>query len=184
MPFHFERLEIPDVVLVTPKRYEDARGHFEETFRESAFAEAGIDVSFVQDNLARSGKGVLRGLHFQAPPTPQGKLVGVTNGTIFDVAVDLRVGSPTFGRWVGRTLDDEAGRLLWVPEGFAHGYVVLSDSAHVSYRVTAEYAPDLDGGVRWDDPTLAVEWPISDPILSERDRALPLMEDFRSPFAA
>ena len=182
MSFHFERLEIPDVVLVRPTRHRDLRGHFSETYRSSAFARAGIDVVFVQDNVARSAKRVLRGLHFQAPPAAQGKLVGVATGAVFDVAVDLRAGQSTYGGWVGRTLDDEAGEMLWIPAGFAHGYVVVSDVADVVYRVTAEYDPALDGGVRWDDPTLGIEWPIADPVLSDRDRGLPLLEGFVSPF--
>jgi len=181
MSFAFERLEIPDVILVRPTRLGDTRGFFAETFRASAFAAAGIPGAFVQDNLARSGPRVLRGLHFQAPPHPQGKLIQVVRGAVYDVAVDLRRASPTFGRWVGRELSDAEGALLWVPPGFAHGYVVLSDGADFAYKVTAEYRAELDRGVRWDDPTIGVVWPVSEPVLSQRDRALPLLRDLDPP---
>ena len=182
MSFEFEPLEIPDVVLVRPTRHQDARGSFTETYRRSAFERAGIAADFVQDNLAGSAGGVLRGLHYQLPPAAQGKLVGVVRGRIFDVAVDLRAGGPTYACWVGRALDAEAGALLWIPPGFAHGYVVLSDWADVSYKVTAEYAPDLERGVRWDDLTIGIEWPVRDPVLSDRDRALPVLAAAESPF--
>ena len=182
MSFAFRSLEIPDVVLVSPTRRGDARGFFAETYRASEFAEAGITTPFVQDNLARSGPRVLRGLHYQLPPVPQGKLVQVLRGRIFDVAVDLRRGSPTFGRWVGHELGEEAGELLWIPPGFAHGYAVLSDGVDLAYKVTTEYQADLDRGVRWDDPTLGVAWPFGDPVLSDRDRTLPLLADIGTPF--
>lgn len=184
MSFDFESLAIPDVVIVRSTRYPDPRGWFAETYRRSAFERAGIDAQFVQDNLARSSRGVLRGLHYQLPPVPQGKLVGVVSGRIFDVAVDLRAGSATYGTWVGRTLDADSGELIWIPPGFAHGYLVLSDSAAVSYKTTAEYAPDLNRGVRWDDPDIGVEWPIADPVLSERDRVLPPLATADNPFRA
>jgi dTDP-4-dehydrorhamnose 3,5-epimerase len=176
MSFHFERLDIPDVVLVRVSRHADARGFFQETYRRSAFAAAGIPDEFAQDNLARSTRGVLRGLHYQLPPAAQGKLVGVSSGRIWDVAVDLRRGSPTFARWAGCTLDADAGELLWIPPGFAHGYVALSDVADVTYKVTVEYAPELDRGIRWDDPGIGIDWPVREPILSEKDRRLPPLE--------
>jgi len=184
MKFDFQPLEIPDVVLVRPTRYGDERGFFQESYRESAFAAAGIVARFVQDNVARSTRHVLRGLHYQIPPAAQGKLVGATSGRIFDVVVDLRVGAPTFGRWVGTELEAGSGELLWVPAGFAHGYVVLSDTADVHYKVTAEYRPDLDRGVRWDDPTIGVRWPVSDPIVSAKDRDQPSLEACDNPFRA
>ena len=177
MSFDFEPLDIPEVVLVTPKRHRDARGWFMETYRQGAFVEAGIDLPFVQDNLVRSVAGVLRGMHFQMAPSAQGKLVGVTDGVIFDVAVDLRLEAPTHGRWVGRELDGESGCSLWIPPGFAHGYVVLSETAYVSYKVTAEYDPGLDRGFRWDDPDVAIDWPVSDPVLSDRDPRLPMLRE-------
>lgn len=184
MAFSFEPLEIPDVVLVRTSRYEDERGYFEERYRESAFVEAGVAARFVQDNASRSMRGVLRGLHYQIPPAAQGKLVGVTRGRVFDVAVDLRVGGATYGRWVGRELSAESGELLWIPPGFAHGYVVLSDAADVAYKVTAEYASDLDRGIRWDDPELAIAWPVADPLVSPKDRAQPMLAAAENPFRA
>jgi dTDP-4-dehydrorhamnose 3,5-epimerase len=176
MSFRFEPLAIPEVILVRPTRHVDQRGYFEETYRRSAFAEAGIVADFVQDNFAHSSRNVLRGLHYQVPPAAQAKLVGVGSGRIFDVAVDLRADSPTLGRWVGCALDGEERACLWVPEGFAHGYVVLSDTAEVAYKVTAEYAPHLDRGVRWDDPAIGIDWPVRNPIVSAKDRAQPTLE--------
>lgn len=182
MSFTFEPLEIPDVVLVRTNRHRDDRGHFEERYRESAFVEAGIDARFVQDNASRSTHGVLRGLHYQAPPAAQGKLVSVTRGRVFDVAVDLRVGGAAYGRWVGRELDGDSGELLWIPTGFAHGYVVISDVADVTYKVTAEYAPALDRGIRWDDPEIGIAWPVAEPLVSPKDREQPTLADAGSPF--
>ena len=182
MEFTFEPLAIPDVVLARPSRYVDERGFFQESYRESAFAEAGLEAHFVQDNLARSTRGVLRGLHFSIPPAAQAKLVGTMSGRIFDVAVDLRVGSPTYAKWVGATLDADSGELLWIPQGFAHGYVVLSDVADVYYKCTEEYRPELDRGVMWNDPTIGVEWPVTDPTVSAKDREQPSLEDCDNPF--
>jgi len=182
MSFRFEPLAIADVILVRPTRHVDQRGYFEETYRRSAFADAGIVADFVQDNFARSARNVLRGLHYQLPPAAQAKLVGVASGRIFDVAVDLRADSPTFGRWVGHTLDAEERAFLWIPEGFAHGYVVLSDVADVIYKVTAEYVAHLDRGVRWDDPAIGIEWPVRDPIVSAKDRAQPTLETAEKAF--
>jgi dTDP-4-dehydrorhamnose 3,5-epimerase len=182
MPFDFKPLSIPGVVLVRPTWHVDARGSFAETYRRSVFERAGIEVPFVQDNLARSARGVLRGLHYQLPPSAQGKLVGVVAGRIFDVAVDLRVGGATYGRWVARTLDAESAELIWIPPGFAHGYCVLSDSADVSYKTTAEYVPELNRGVQWNDPAIGIRWPVTDPILSDRDRSLPPLATADNPF--
>lgn len=174
MSFRFEPLELSEVVRVAQTRRSDPRGAFTETWRRSAFADAGLPAEFVQDNWVRSSGGVLRGLHYQLPPQAQGKLVQVLRGAIWDVAVDVRRGSATFGRWVAVTLDADAGA-LWIPPGFAHGYAVLGDGADVLYKVTAEYAPTLDRGVRWDDPTLGIRWPVADPVLSDRDRGLPFL---------
>lgn len=182
MAFSFDPLEIPDVVAVRPDRFDDERGYFKEIFRAEDFARAGLPTSFVQDNLTRSSRGVLRGLHYQLPPGEQGKLVGVVRGRIFDVAVDLRLDSPSYGDWVGRTLDDEAGELLWVPPGFAHGYCVLSDSADVTYKVTHGYEPRLNRGLAWDDPSVGVEWPVSEPVLSAADRGQPSLEACENTF--
>jgi dTDP-4-dehydrorhamnose 3,5-epimerase len=182
MSFRFVALELPGVVLVEETRRGDARGFFAETFKESAFRDGGIPGPFVQDNHARSSRGVLRGLHYQLPPRAQGKLVRVVRGEVFDVAVDLRRGSPTFGRWTGVRLSEDEGRMLWIPPGFAHGYVVMSESADFTYKVTAEYDGALERGVRWDDPAIGVEWPLDAPLLSDRDRAQPALADADNPF--
>lgn len=174
----FERLSIPDVILITPKRHGDARGFFSETFRADAFAEAGIAGPFVQDNHAYSQqRGILRGLHFQKPPAAQAKLVRCTQGAIFDVAVDIRQRSPTFGRHVGAELSGENGAQLYVPEGFAHGYLTLTPDCHVQYKTSAYYAPETEGGVAWNDPKLGINWPLNgiDVILSDKDKTLPIL---------
>jgi dTDP-4-dehydrorhamnose 3,5-epimerase len=168
---NFTATAIPDVMLVTPEAHADGRGFFMETYRADAFAQAGIHVTFVQDNHSRSAQGVLRGLHYQIR-SPQGKLVRVVSGEVFDVAVDLRSSSPTFGRWVGEHLSDDNIRMLWIPPGFAHGFYVLSDRAEVIYKVTDYYAPEWDRTLIWDDPRLAIQWPLVDgkpPTLSSKD---------------
>ena len=170
---------IPDVLLIEPQVFGDARGFFMETWHERRFAEAGLDLHFVQDNHSRSVRGTLRGLHYQLRQ-PQGKLVRVVAGEVFDVAVDLRRGSPTFGRWAGEVLSAQDHRMLWVPPGFAHGFLVLSDSADLLYKCTDFYAPEHDRGIRWDDPDLAVAWPLEPgvrPLLSGKDAAAPLFRD-------
>jgi dTDP-4-dehydrorhamnose 3,5-epimerase len=177
MSFTFQPLSIPDVVLVRPIRHGDSRGFFSETYRRSAFSEAGIDATFVQDNLARSGAGVLRGLHYQLPPKAQGKLIQAIRGSLFDVAVDLRRDSRSYGGWVGCDLSERRGEMLWIPPGFAHGYLALGDGAYVSYKVTAEYDAALDRGIRWNDPSLGIAWPLTVPVLSDKDRVLPLLEE-------
>ena len=182
MSFTFERLSIRDVIAIRPERHLDDRGFFKETFRHETFAEAGIDASFVQDNLTRSVRGVLRGLHYQLPPAAQGKLVGVVRGRIYDVAVDLRRGGPTFGKWVARTLDVDTGEMLWIPPGFAHGYCILSETADVFYKVTDYFAPDLSRGIRWDDPGLGIPWPVSSPVLSDADRRQPTFDRCENSF--
>ena len=182
MSFTFTPLELPGVVLIEETRRGDARGFFAETYREAPFRAAGIPGPFVQDNHARSSRGVLRGLHYQLPPRAQGKLVRIVTGEVFDVAVDLRKGSPTFGRWAGVRLSGDAGRMLWLPPGFAHGYVVLSESADFTYKVTAEYDAALDRGIRWNDPAIGIEWPIDAAVISEKDRGLPLLAEADNPF--
>ena len=174
----FERLSIPDVIFVTPKRHGDARGFFSETYRAAAFADAGITGPFVQDNHAYSQQpGILRGLHFQKPPVAQAKLVRCTQGAIYDVAVDIRQNSPTFGRHVGAELSAENGAQLYVPEGFAHGYLTLTPDCHVQYKTSAYYAPETEGGIAWDDPKLGINWPTDgiDVILSDKDKSLPTL---------
>ena len=182
MPFNFDRLDIPEVIRITPTRHGDRRGFFSETYRASTFERAGIRDVFLQDNHARSSKGVLRGLHYQAPPRAQAKLVRVIQGEVFDVAVDLRVGSPTFGHWVGGVLSSEDGAILYIPEGFAHGYQCLSENSELVYKVSCEFDARLDGGIAWNDDTVGIPWPLEDPTLSERDRALPSLARSASPF--
>ena len=182
MGFTFHPLRIRDVVLVRPERHLDDRGFFKELYRQDAFHSGGIDAVFVQVNVTRSVHGVLRGLHYQLPPAPQGKLVAVTRGSIFDVAVDLRVGGPTYGKWVAHTLDVETGDMLWIPPGFAHGYCVLSETADVLYKVTDTYHPELSRGIQWNDPTLGIQWPVEEPILSDADKAQPSFERAENTF--
>lgn len=163
---------IPDVLIIEPKVFGDARGFFYESFNQKAFNEAtGLSLNFVQDNHSRSGKGVLRGLHYQIEQ-PQGKLVRVVRGAVFDVAVDIRKASPTFGQWVGIELSEDNHKQLWVPPGFAHGFLVLSDSADFLYKTTDYYAPQHERSLLWNDPSVAVEWPISgNPQLAAKDAA-------------
>ncbi len=177
---HVRPTAIPDVLVLEPKVFGDARGFFFESFNQRGFeAAAGRRVEFVQDNHSLSARGVLRGLHYQQP-NPQGKLVRVVRGEVWDVAVDLRRTSPTFGRWVGETLSAENKRQLWIPEGFAHGFVVTSDQAEFLYKTTDYYAPEWERGIRWDDPALAIRWPLQgEPTLSAKDAGLPLLANSR-----
>lgn len=177
MPFIFETLGLPGVVLVTPRVFGDARGFFVETYKRSEFAGAGITEYFVQDNCSRSSKHVLRGLHYQKSPAAQGKLVRCLSGRIFDVAVDIRRGSPTYARWVGVELSGENRQMLYIPPAFAHGFVVLDEMAEIMYKCTQEYSPENDRGILWSDPEIGIEWAVADPILSEKDRALPLLKE-------
>lgn len=177
MPFDFERLEIPDVVLVKPRVFPDDRGFFLEAFKKSAFAENGIDVTFVQDNHSGSTQGVLRGLHYQLPPFAQGKLVRCIRGAIYDVAVDIRRDSPTLGKWVKAVLSAENKHMLYIPPGFAHGFYVTTDVAESVYKVTSEYSPDHERGIIWNDPAIGLEWPPGEKILSEKDQHYPLLRD-------
>lgn len=167
---HYQSLNIPDVVLMTPRVFGDERGFFLETFRQSGFEQHCGEYTFVQDNHSKSGRGVLRGLHYQLQ-RPQGKLMRVTRGEVFDVAVDLRKSSPTFGQWVGVTLSEENKQLLWIPPGFAHAFYVTSDEAEVQYKCTEYYAPGDEYAIRWNDPTLAINWPLNgiQPRVSEKD---------------
>ncbi|TAK56259.1 MAG: dTDP-4-dehydrorhamnose 3,5-epimerase [Gammaproteobacteria bacterium] len=170
---NFLRLAIPDVILVEPQVFGDDRGYFMETWQAAKFAAAGIDASFVQDNHSRSCRGTLRGLHYQLV-RPQGKLVRVIAGEVFDVAVDLRRGSPTFGHWVGETLSVANKRQVWLPPGFAHGFYVISEFAEFTYKCTDYYHPQSERSLLWSDPALAISWPVpsgSEPILSAKDRA-------------
>lgn len=166
----YQSLAIPDVVLMTPKVFGDERGFFLETFRQSEFQKHCGDYTFVQDNHSRSAQGILRGLHYQLE-NPQGKLVRVTRGEVFDVAVDMRKSSPTFGEWVGATLSEDNKQMLWVPPGFAHAFYVISDEAEFQYKCTDYYAPGDEYSIRWNDPELAIEWPLNgeEPRVSEKD---------------
>lgn len=169
----FSPTAIPEVILIEPRVFGDARGFFLETWQAEKFAAAGIAALFVQDNHSRSGQGVLRGLHYQLNH-PQGKLVRVIAGEVYDVAVDLRRSSPSFGRWVGETLSAENKKMLWVPPGFAHGFYVLSEAAEFMYKCTEFYAPEDERVIRWDDPDLGIKWPLvrgAPPLLSARDAA-------------
>jgi dTDP-4-dehydrorhamnose 3,5-epimerase len=170
----------PEVLIIEPKVFGDARGFFLESFSQRAFDEAvGREVRFVQDNHSRSAQGVLRGLHYQLPPHAQGKLVRVTRGAVFDVAVDMRAASPDFGRWAGAELSESNHRQMWIPPGFAHGFLVLSESADFLYKTTDYYAPAAEGAVRWDDPGLAIAWPTAGLTvqLSAKDAAAPRLAD-------
>ncbi len=169
----FERTAIPDVILIRPRVFGDARGFFLESWEQRKFAAAGIAAQFVQDNHSRSARDVLRGLHYQISQ-PQGKLVRVVRGAVFDVAVDIRRSSPTFGRWIGIELSEDNHQMLWIPPGFAHGFLVLSESADFLYRCTDFYAPEHERTIQWNDPDIAVEWPLgkgSSPVLSAKDVA-------------
>ncbi|ABF88609.1 dTDP-4-dehydrorhamnose 3,5-epimerase [Myxococcus xanthus DK 1622] len=169
-------LEIPDVLLLEPKVFGDDRGFFMEMFHAARYAAVGIPGPFVQDNYSRSAKGTLRGVHFQEPQA-QGKLVQVLAGAVYDVAVDVRRGSPTFGQWVAVELSSDNRRQLWIPPGFAHGFCVVSDSADFHYKCTALYAPETERSVVWNDPDLAIPWPVSEPLLSPKDAQAPRLRD-------
>lgn len=173
MPFQFQRLAIPEVILIETKVFGDARGFFMETYKQPDFAAYGISARFVQDNCSHSAQGVVRGLHYQLNPRVQGKLLTAVQGEIFDVAVDIRRGSPTYGQWVGEVLAAGNGRMLYIPPGFAHGFCVLSESATLIYKCTDTYDPRCEQGIIWDDPEIGIAWPVESPILSERDQALP-----------
>jgi len=168
--------ELEGVLLIEPLVFTDERGHFREAWSRDRYAAAGLPSEFVQDNVSCSHRHVLRGLHYQWP-SPQGKLVTVLRGEVFDVVVDIRYGSPTFGRWAGFTLSAENARQLWVPEGFAHGFLALTEDALFAYKCTAPYTPAAEGTVRWSDPALAIEWPTASPRLSAKDAAAPLLAE-------
>jgi dTDP-4-dehydrorhamnose 3,5-epimerase len=178
-----EPTNLPGVLILTPARHGDARGFFSESWNRARLSEAGIDIDFVQDNHSLSRqRGTLRGLHYQAPPQPQAKLVRCGRGALFDVAVDIRRGSPTYGHWVGVELSFENGRQLLIPEGFLHGFVTLEDDTEIVYKCSDTYAPDCDGAVRWD--TCGIDWPLDGPpVLSDKDAAAVPFDDFDTPFS-
>ena len=177
MPFKFKILEIPDVILVEAQSFSDDRGFFMEGFKKSSFTENGIDTQFVQDNYSHSIKGVIRGLHYQKNPKAQAKLMMVLRGEIFDVAVDIRKGSSTYGKWTSAILSDKNHNLLYAPEGFAHGFCVLSDEADMLYKVSSEYSPEHEGGILWNDPDISVKWPIENPSIIPKDLQLPTLQN-------
>jgi dTDP-4-dehydrorhamnose 3,5-epimerase len=169
-------MSLPEVLLIEPDRFGDARGYFLETYREERYREAGVNLGFVQDNLSRSTRGILRGLHLQNP-NGQGKLVYVLVGEVFDVAVDVRVGSPNFGKWTGAVLSAEDHRQLWIPPGFAHGFCVTSETALFAYKCTTPYSAANELGVIWNDPSIGIPWPVVEPKLSGKDAAMPKLAD-------
>ncbi len=175
----FESTSLAEVIKITPTVHDDDRGFFMETWQAQRFRDAGIDLEFVQDNLSQSSRGTLRGLHYQIKQ-PQGKLVRLVSGEVFDVAVDLRKSSSGFGQWVGESLSAENKHQLWVPPGFGHGFLVLSDTAEFEYRCTDYYAPEYERSIHWDDPAIGIEWPLAteeQPVLSAKDAAAPFLKD-------
>ena len=177
MSFTFKKLNLSDVMLVEAKSFPDDRGYFKEIFKESSFIENEINTRFVQDNFSHSIKGVLRGLHFQKNPKAQAKLVTVFRGEIFDVVVDVRKDSPTYRKWVSEILSEQNHKLLFIPEGFAHGYCVISDEADIFYKVNQEYSPEHDRGFIWNDPEVAIKWPMDNPLISDKDLKLPFLKN-------
>lgn len=176
------KTKIPDLLIVKPAVFEDERGYFFESYNKEKFLHKGIDHNFVQDNESKSMKGVLRGLHFQAPPFAQGKLVRVMKGSVLDVAVDIRKNSPTYGQWASIVLSESNKWMYWVPPGFAHGFATLEDNTVFFYKCTNTYNKDSEGALLWNDPDLNIQWGIENPVLSEKDKIAPLFKDFISPF--
>ena len=182
MGFIFKKLSLPDVILIEPKVHYDYRGYFFEEFKKSEYISNGVSDSFIQENISHSKRGVIRGMHYQKNPKAQSKLVSVINGEIFDVALDIRKNSPTFGKWVGEILSNNNHRSIFIPEGFAHGFCVISEEADVIYKVNKEYSPNDERGIIWNDPSINISWPTQSPIISKKDEELPLFkksyEDF------
>lgn len=177
MPFEFQKTDIEGVMSIQPRLFPDERGEFAEMYKYSDFAAVGITDRFVQTNYSKSVKGVLRGIHYQLPPAAQAKLVRVTAGSVFDVAVDIRTDSPTYGKWVGVTLTSELKNMLYIPEGFAHGFCALEDGTQVVYNCSKEYSPEHERGIIWNDPVINIAWPITKPILANRDASYPRLEN-------
>lgn len=177
MPFSFKSLSIPEVILVEPSAFTDDRGYFLESFKASDFLLNNIPNNFVQDNLSFSKQNVIRGMHFQKKPKEQGKLVSVIKGCVLDVAVDLRKESPTFLKWIAVELNDKQHAMLYIPEGFAHGFLTLTEEVYLLYKCTKEYDPKSDSGIRWDDPDIGIDWPVKNPVVSEKDQHLPDFKD-------
>ncbi len=177
MPCTFTETKLKDVFLIQPKVFQDERGFFLESYKLSEFRANGINIDFNQDNHSKSTKGVLRGIHFQKSPKQQAKLVRCTKGKIFDVAVDLRKDSKNYKKWIGFELSEENKNMLYIPEGFGHGFVVLSEEAEVLYKASNEYSPEHDTGIRWDDPEISIEWGLDSPLVSKKDANLPFLKD-------
>ncbi len=177
MSFNITKLEIPDVILIEGKAFGDERGFFMEMYKRSDFTKYGITQTFVQDNHSHSVRGVLRGLHYQKQPAAQAKLISVIRGEVLDVAVDIRKGSPTYGRWVSEILSLKKHRMLYIPEGFAHGFLVLSEVADVVYKVTSEFSPQDERGIIWNDPSIGIDWPIKEPLLVGKDTQFPTLKE-------
>ncbi len=175
MSFTFKKLALPGLVLIEPRIFTDDRGYFFEAYKQSLFTANGIKDDFIQDNSSFSTQGVLRGLHYQLPPHAQAKLVRCLNGRIFDVAVDIRRSSPTFGQWLGLELSADEKNMLYIPAGFAHGFYTITGQAEILYKVSAEYAPQAERGIIWNDPDIRIDWPVKAPLLSAKDRRFPLM---------
>lgn len=177
MPFSFKLLSIPEVILIEPKVFPDDRGYFLETFKSSDFLSNNIPNKFVQDNLSFSRKNVIRGMHFQKKPKEQGKLVSVIKGRVIDVAVDIRKESPTFMKWIAVELNDSQNAMMYIPAGFAHGFLSLTEEVYFLYKCTNEYDQIADSGIRWNDPDIGIAWPINNPVVSEKDQRLPYLKD-------
>lgn len=182
MGFKLQTTDIEGLLILEPAVFGDERGYFMETYSEKAFAEIGLEMRFVQDNLSYSRKGILRGLHFQAPPLAQGKLVSVVKGHVLDVAVDIRKGSPTYGKHEMVHLSDENHKLFYIPPGFAHGFMVISEECYFSYKCTAAYDRNAEGGLLWNDPELGIDWQVSTPVISGKDTQYKPFGEFVSPF--
>jgi len=174
--------KLPGLLLIDPKVFGDERGYFFESYNEKIFRDAGLDLHFVQDNESMSGKGVLRGMHFQHPPYAQGKLVRVVRGAVLDVSVDIRRSSSTFGKWLSFELSENNKRMLWIPPGFAHGFLTLEENTLFQYKCTGFYNRQAEGIIRWNDPDLNIEWGVDDPVVSEKDSKAPLFKDLKSKF--
>lgn len=182
MPFEFQKTELEGVVVITSRVFPDERGEFAELYKRSDFITGGIDAQFVQVNYSKSKKNVLRGLHYQLSPKAQGKLVQVSQGSVFDVAVDIRKDSVTYGKWVGVTLSKEKKNMLYIPQGFAHGFCALEEDTEVVYYCTDEYSPEHERGIVWNDEALAIAWPIENPLISERDATYPVLAQAENTF--
>lgn len=176
------KTSIEGLLIIKPDVFKDERGYFFESYNRERFERAGLMMNFVQDNESKSGKGVLRGLHFQKPPFAQGKLVRVVKGAVMDVAVDLRRNSPTYGKWESRILTEDNKEMFWIPEGFAHGFVTLEDNTVFTYKCTNVYNKESEGSLRWNDPDINIDWNIENPILSGKDKISPLFKNFETPF--